>query len=77
MNLEDVAEFTRGVVGETDVSVEARLESGIGVYKALHLVGVSCDDDDEFVAIVFHSFEKGGDGFLTVVLLYACIRQRG
>ena len=65
---EHLVEFIGCIVVEVDVTVEARLESGVGVDEALHLVVVAGYDDYQAVAVVFHSFEEGGDGFLSVVL---------
>lgn len=66
--LEDLQELVGVVVFEVYVFVEAGAQAGVGVDEAGHELGVAGDDDDEVVAVVFHGFEEGVDGFAAVVV---------
>ena len=71
VHLKYIRQFACTIIGEVNVACEARLQTWIGVNEALHLFGVARDDDNKFVAVVFHAFEQCGDGFLSIVLSIA------
>ena len=64
---ENLVEVFSRIVGEVDIAVEARLKTWVGVDEFLHLVGVTCHDDYQSVAIVLHALEQGGNSLLTIV----------
>ena len=61
------------IVGEVDVTVEARLQTRVRIDEALHLVLIACDDHNQTVTIVLHTFQDGRDGFLTIVIATAIL----
>ena len=57
IHIEDLAQFARCIVWEVDVAIEARFQSGVGVYESVHLFGISGYNHHQFVAVVLHTFQ--------------------
>ena len=77
IHLEDILQLLGRVVGEVDVTVEARLQSRVGVDETVHLVLVASDNHNETVTVVLHALEDGGYCLLTVVVAIATLWGEG
>jgi hypothetical protein len=60
---ENLVKLVGGVIRELEKTVEPRPEARVRLEERLHWPGVSCDDDDEPVTIVFHELEQSVNRF--------------
>ena len=71
-HLEDAQHFVRIVVVENEVFAESGPQARIGFDELVHEFRVAGYDNDQFVAVVFHSFENRFDRLLAVAILSIC-----
>ena len=72
-HFEDLEHLLRGVVLEQQETVEAALQTGVGVDELIHQVGVARHDHHQIVPVILHGLEDGVNSLLTEVVVAAAV----
>ena len=76
-HLEDGHQLVQRVVLEQQKTVEAGLQTGVGVDELVHQVGVARHDDHQIVPVILHGLQQGVDGLLPEVVFTAAVEGIG
>ena len=73
----DLQQLVGGVVRELNLVGEAAGQTAVSGEESFHLSGISGQNDHKLVAVVFHPFDEGVDGFEAEAVLLAAVEAVG
>ena len=77
LHLEYGQHFVERIVVEMQIAVEARLQAGVRVDKAIHQPVVARHNDHQILAVILHGLEQRIDGLLAEIVLAAAVQGIG